>query len=58
MAIARLTLRRRWWVPLYLAGMRVLIWCWAPFLAEDEIDAWAEREMAWLLKRGYRVVVE
>lgn len=56
--IARLTIRRRWWVPLYLKALFIFIWCWALFADEDDMAELIEWEIAWVFERGYRVVLE
>ena len=31
--------RRRWLVSIYLAALRVLNWCWQPFMDEDDMTS-------------------
>lgn len=53
----KLMIRRRWWVPAYFAAMRVFIICWSPFADGGEMANWIDREVARLIRHGYRFEV-
>lgn len=51
----RVTIRLRWWVPIYFAAMRAFIICLAPFADKGEMADWIDREVQWVFRHGYRL---
>lgn len=53
MAEVSIMLRRRWWVPIYLGGLRAFIWSFAAFMDEEAMSELIDREVEWVFDNGY-----